>query len=297
MESLYGLFGEKLSHSLSPLIHSIFFNKMNMEAYYHLFELKREDLGDAVKGLKAIGAKGINVTIPYKVDIIKELDEISEEARRLGAVNTICFDNGKTIGYNSDYYGFGKMLQKNDIKIKGKKAVILGSGGSSRTVFQYLVDSGIEEITIVIRDLNKQRTKEEMWKVDWIYKLKEETDNEVIKNSNLISYEELNNLTRADILVNTTPSGMYPKLINQSPVDKKVVSKFSSVVDLIFNPRETLLLSYARECNIKSVNGLYMLVAQAMVSQEFWNKLKIEDDVVDQIYEEVIIKTYGEDKA
>lgn len=294
MESLYGLFGEKLSHSLSPLIHSIFFKQMNMEAYYHLFELKRDDLGDAVKGLNAIGAKGINVTIPYKVDIIKYLNDISEEAKRLGAVNTICFQNGKTIGYNSDYYGFGKMLSKNEIEIKDKKAVILGSGGSSRTVFQYLVDKGIKEITIVVRDLNKQRSKEEMWKIDWIYKIKDETDNEVIKSSKLISYEELNELDKADILVNTTPSGMYPKLIDQSPVDKSIVSKFSSVVDLIFNPRETILLRYARECNIKQVNGLYMLVAQAMVSQEFWNNIKIEDSMIDKIYEEVILRTYGE---
>lgn len=276
MSNLYGLFGEKLSHSISPQIHSLFFKELNMEAYYHLFEVKREDLKTAIDGLKVLGAKGVNVTIPYKVDIMNCIDEISPEAKSIGAVNTVSFENGRTIGYNSDYFGFGKMLSKNSIEIKDKEAVVLGSGGVSKTVVHYLMDKGIKDIIVVVRDKNNN---DDNWKLEWIQKLMEKYP-EIIK---IINYEEVNELANKDLLVNCTPLGMYPK-IDASPLEKENIIKFSAVVDLIYNPKETLLLRYARESGIKTVNGLYMLVAQAIVSEEYWNKINISQEIIDKIY-------------
>lgn len=283
MNNLYGLFGEKLSHSISPQIHSLFFKQMNMEAYYHLFEIKREDLKTAVEGLKVLGAKGINVTIPYKVDIMECLDEISSEAKSIGAVNTVCFENGRTIGYNSDYFGFGMMLHKNSIEVENKRAVILGSGGVAKTVFHYLADRGIQDVTVVVRNKKVVGSEDGAWKLQWMAEIMK-NDSNILK---VIDYKEAAKLKDRDLLVNCTPSGMYPKLIHESPLKKEEITCYSAVVDLIFNPKETLLLKYARENNIKAVNGLYMLVAQGIVSEGYWNKMNISQEIIDKIYDKL----------
>ncbi|ERJ11660.1 shikimate dehydrogenase family protein [Haloplasma contractile] len=121
MSSIYGLLGERLSHSLSPVIHNEIFKTLGDECYYHLFEVERDCLSDAIKGLKALKTKGVNVTIPYKIEVIKHLDEHSDETLKIGAVNTIVFRQNKTIGYNTDYFGFGMMLKAFNIDVKIKK--------------------------------------------------------------------------------------------------------------------------------------------------------------------------------
>lgn len=266
MSNLFGLIGEKLNHSFSPTIHSIIFQELNMEAYYHLFEVKKGDLRDVVYGLKALGASGVNVTIPYKVGIMKYLDDISDEAEKIGAVNTICFRENKAIGYNTDYFGFGIMLNKFDIDIKNKNAVILGTGGASKAVLQYLLDKDISDVTFVSRDIAKGREK--------------------FKEYRIISYDDIKNLSNQDIIINCTPCGMYPKIEN-CPVIKEDISKFEAAVDLIYNPMETLFLKYARTQGIKAVNGLYMLVGQAIKAEELWNDIEIDGRVIDKIYERI----------
>jgi shikimate dehydrogenase len=265
LSTLYGLLGEKLGHSMSPLIHSLVFKELKMDAYYHLFEVKKENLREAVYGLKALGARGVNVTIPYKVPVMDYLDDISREAKAIGSVNTIVFKNNKTLGYNTDYYGFGRMLDKNDIDIVNKKAVVLGSGGSAKGVLQYLLDNGIKDITVASRD---------------IYKLKEM---DYYKKFSLISYSELKLLKDFDIIINCTPSGMYPK-VDTSPVDEDILGNFSAAVDLIYNPKKTLFLKYAEAAGVKAVNGLYMLVAQAVAAEELWNNVNIPKEIAEYIY-------------
>lgn len=266
MKGMYGLLGEKLTHSFSPQIHSLIFKALGIDGYYHLFEVNKEDLGDGVRGFKALKVKGINVTIPYKLDVMKYLDHISEEGKNIGAVNTICFEDGKTIGYNTDYYGFGMMMKKFNIDINGKNVTILGSGGSAKAVLQYLLDNNASEITFVTRNVEEGKAK--------------------FKNFNIISYEDLEELSNEDIVINCTPIGMYPKVDN-SPIKKECITKFKVAIDLIYNPQETLFLKYAREAGLKSVNGLYMLVGQAIKAEELWNSLKIEDKITDEIYEEI----------
>lgn len=238
-----------------------------MNAKYDLFEIESEKLEEDFKALREAGVKGLNITIPYKVDIMKYLDEISVQADKIGAVNTICFQNNKIIGHNTDYHGFGRMLQKNNISVENKKIVVLGAGGAAKAVIQFFIDNDASEVVLVSRDVKKA--------------------GENFKNVNIIDYNELKFLKQGDVIVNTTPCGMYPK-IEDSPVDALCISKFSSAVDLIYNPKETLFLKLAKESNIKAVNGLYMLVGQAIAAEELWNDITIDEIIVDKIYNELL---------
>ncbi|MDP4143513.1 MAG: shikimate dehydrogenase [Bacillota bacterium] len=281
MGGFYGLLGEKLGHSISPEIHSLIFKELNIEGSYNLFEVDKEKLQDVVVGLKALKSKGVNVTIPYKMDVMEYLDEISQEAKTIGAVNTICFNEGRTTGYNTDYFGFGMMLDKYDVQIKDKKAVVLGIGGASMAIFQYLVDKEASEIYLVTR--NKEKGLDT---------LREQIENCLQdKKVFVISYDELEGFEKGDVIINCTPCGMYPK-IDSSAVGKNIVEKFSAAVDLIYNPAETLFLRYARECNIKAVNGLYMLVGQAVAAEELWNNIKIDKSITNNIHKVLVEKNF-----
>lgn len=261
----YGLLGEKLSHSLSPEIHSEILELMNKAGAYKLFEVNKERLHDFAEALKLLQIKGCNVTIPYKKDIMEYVDFISDEARKIGAINTIYLNEGKLYGYNTDYFGFGYMLKISNIDINGKSAVILGNGGASRAVVHYLIDNNIKEVYIVSRNPSK--------------------DDLLLKNVKLIGYEELK-LLKGNILINTTPVGMYPS-IDESPVTKEIISNFDALVDLIYNPMETKFLSYGKELNKKVVCGLYMLIGQAAKAQEIWQSTDINESIIEEIYNKI----------
>ncbi|WP_294187139.1 shikimate dehydrogenase [uncultured Clostridium sp.] len=261
----YGLLGEKLSHSLSPEIHSELLRLMNKAGGYKLFEVERNRLKDFTESLKLLKIKGCNVTIPYKRDIMEYVDFISDEAKKIGAINTIYLNEGKLYGYNTDYFGFGYMLKVSNIDIKDKIAVILGNGGASRAVVHYLIDNNVKEVYIVSRNPKK--------------------DDFLLENVKLISYEELESL-KGNILVNTTPVGMYPNT-EESPVTKEIISNFDALVDLIYNPMETKFLSYGKELNKINVGGLYMLIGQAAKAQEVWQGTNISEAIIEKIYNKI----------
>lgn len=259
---IYGLLGEKLSHSLSPKIHNELLKSIEEQGIYKLFEIDKDSLLDFVKAIKLLKVKGCNVTIPYKKEIIKYIDEISKEVNSIGAINTIYLKDNKLYGYNTDYFGFGYLMKKANIDIKGKNAVILGNGGAAQAVLHYLLDNLVNKIYIVTRDKNKSNIN--------------------LSNVNIISYEELEHLS-GDILINTTPVGMYPN-INKSPVEKEIVKNFTHIVDLIYNPMETLFIKYAKELKKNNISGLYMLIGQAVKAQEIWNNKEIQSNIIEDIY-------------
>ncbi len=236
----FALLGEKLSHSYSPQIHTEIFKDLKIDASYELKELKKEELKNAINDLRLGIYSGYNVTIPYKKEVMQYLDEISDEAKAIGAVNTIAYKDGKVIGYNTDYYGFYNELLYFNINPKGRRCYVLGTGGASLAVSKALSDLG-GKVTFVSRNP---------------------------KDSNTISYDELNILSD-DIIVNTTPLGMYPN-IDASPLDKNMASKTKNVLDIIFNPRQTKLLKYASS----NMDGLYMLIGQAIKAEEIWHERK-----------------------
>lgn len=263
MEKLFGLIGEKLGHTYSPIIHQKIMEELNIAGHYGLFQVKRERLKDVVSGLKALGYAGINVTIPYKTDIIESLDYMSPESEKIGAVNVVYIDkDGMAAGYNTDYHGFGMMLKNANIKTEGENAAILGTGGASKAVSQYLKDNGIKNLIFITRDVLAAKQK--------------------FPDDEVISYEQSEKVKNCSTIINTTPLGMYPN-IQAAPVEEKYLSRFSQAVDLIYNPSETLFIKQAKEMGIKCTNGLYMLVAQAVKSQEIWNETKISGSVITNI--------------
>lgn len=261
----YGLVGEKLSHSLSPEIHNSIFKELSIEAAYKLFEIPKEDLSNLSVALKVLKIKGVNVTIPYKKEVMELLDFISDEAKKIGAVNTILLDKGYLKGYNTDYYGFKKMLEINNIEVRDKVVAVLGNGGAAKAIITYLLDEGVNKLYLVSRSPEDSKAE----------------DNRV----KLISYEELENIT-GDVLINTTPVGMYPK-VNESPVSKEIIEKFNILVDIIYNPGETKFLSIGKALGKKVCGGLYMLVGQAVKAEEIWQDREIDNSIVNNIYEEL----------
>lgn len=245
----FGLVGEKLSHSHSPQIHGEIMKQLKVVGTYELIEFQRERFEQDFLALKQSDFRGVNVTIPYKEAVIPLLDCISEQAKYIGAVNTVLFQNGKAKGFNTDYDGFLSMLRYHNIEIKGKEAVILGSGGSAKAVVKALLDNGIYDITIVSR--GKQN----------------------FHGCYTVSYEFFkDNNYKCDFLINCTPVGMHPK-IDVSPVPKHYM-KADVAIDLIYNPSKTLFLKYAEELGMKTMNGSNMLKQQAVTAHEVWAENK-----------------------
>ncbi len=240
---MYGLLGEHLPHSFSPQIH------LNLgNADYHLFEISPENLE---KFLTERKFKGINVTIPYKKEVIPYLDVISPEAEKIGAVNTITVRDGKLYGDNTDYFGFKYMIEKSKITVKDKKALVLGSGGASATVQTVLHDMGASEVLVVSR--NGQ-----------------------------VNYTNIYEHTDAQIIVNTTPVGMYPDNMN-TPVDVSRFKNLSGVLDVVYNPLKTRLVMEAEKMGVPSMAGLSMLVAQAKKAHEIFFNTVVDTQVCDKI--------------
>lgn len=269
----FGLLGAKLGHSLSPQIHGMIFEELGIEADYKLIELPAEALKTAVPEL-AQSYTGVNVTIPHKIEVMPFLDSISAEAAAIGAVNTISFSNGKSCGYNTDWLGFGMMLEYYGIKAEGKKAAVLGIGGASRAVVQYLAKSSAKEVLLVSR--NPQAIPQQVVEICGNIKTR------------CLSYAELAGET-GDIIINCTPVGMYPKT-GVSPVTEAVIKNFGAAADLIYNPAETEFLRMARSCGKTAVNGLLMLAAQAVAAQEIWQQRKLGTDLAVKIMQRLAEK-------
>ena len=258
----YALIGEKLGHSHSPLLHNEIFKDLGIEATYEKLEIGIDELEEAINLLRKGIYSGFNVTIPYKKEVIKYLDELSDEAKIIGAVNTIAYKHGKLIGYNTDYYGFKEEIIFNNIDVKNQDCYILGTGGASLALNKALIDLGANTYFV-------SRNK---------------------KDNNVISYEELIN-KKIYLLVNSTPVGMYPN-VDECPVDIDIIKNSKYVVDIIFNPKKTKLLEYANS----NMNGLFMLVGQAIKAEEIWQEKKYDKDIINLLKRiEMMIWTILED--
>lgn len=260
----YCVIGEKLTHTMSPQIHKAYFDYYKKDAAYGIEQIAMQDmLGDCSKTL--LQYDGFNVTVPYKQKIIKYLAGMSQEANKIGAVNTVVNSDGKLYGYNTDPYGFEGMLKVNGVEIKGKVFVILGSGGACKSVYYILKQRGAKRVKIATRDESKNGVED------------------------FITYDELRGFN-GDTLVNTTPVGMFPN-IDGCPVSDGIINNFDTVVDIVYNPVYTKLLQKAVSLGKKAVGGLYMLVAQAMKSQEIWNNSLTDEALTKDIYN-ALMKDY-----
>ena len=260
---LCGIIGDPVEHSMSPAMHNAAFRKMGLDYLYVPFRVKKEELGKAVEGMKALNIKGLNVTIPHKVSIIPFLDELDPLAERIGAVNTIVNDDGILTGYNTDATGFLQALLEGGIEPKGKNIVILGAGGSSRAISFVLAERGAN---LVIANRTSDKAEELATRLSKLFN--REAKALALNGENLAS-----TLKETDILINTTSVGMTPD-INEAPVTYELLKSSLVVCDIVYNPIKTRLLREAEATGAKTISGVDMLVWQGALAFEKWTGLK-----------------------
>lgn len=248
----YGLIGEKLGHSFSKDIH-----ERIADYTFDLIPLSKEEFKTFMEKKEFTA---LNVTIPYKKDVIPYLDEMDEHAKAIGAVNTIVNRDGKLKGYNTDFTGFLYMVKKHNVHMEGKKVLIIGNGGASAAIQAVVQHESAGSMVII----------------------------DVVPGNGAISYDEMfSSHLDAEIIINTSPIGMYPRIGN-APIDISMFHKCEAVLDVIYNPILTRLCFEAQEMDIKRVNGLEMLIAQAKQSVEFFLDKSIDDQIIDDIYQDML---------
>ena len=249
---MYGLLGKKLGHSFSKTIHEEL-----TKIPYELIEVEKLD-----QFFSYTQFKGINVTIPYKQTVIDYLDELSPEAKAINAVNTIVFKSGKLIGYNTDYFGLEKALKYNNINVTNKSVLILGNGSTSNTILHYCRKYSAQKCTIAAR-------------------------NPKGNEYNLIDVDNFNNV---DIIFNSTPVGMFPNNNQELLIDLTLFPYLTTVIDVVYNPLRSNLLIEAEKLNKTTVNGLSMLVYQALKSIELFHNIRIDDNYAIEYYNKLLFR-------
>ncbi len=251
--------GDPVEHSLSPPMHNAAFKHLKMDYVYVPFHVKRDDLGSAIIGARSMGIKGLNITIPHKTEVINYLNEITQAAKLIGAVNTIKFEKKKVTGYNTDGMGAVKAIGEKT-PIKGKKIIIIGAGGAARAISYQLLFSRAGEVLIANRTMKNACELTDDLRGNF---------NASIGCLGLNSKlnEELND---ADVLINTTPVGMYPNHDQKPIVTSDMMRQELVVNDIVYNPLKTGLLKEAEKAGAKTISGTKMLIYQGLESFRIW---------------------------
>jgi len=273
--------GDPVEHSLSPCFQNAAFQHLGLDFIYVAFTVRAEELGSAIEGVRSLGLHGLNITMPHKISVIQYLDELDEEAERIGSVNTVLNRDGRLIGYTTDGIGALNALKNNSVDPYGKKILILGAGGASRSVSFALIREARELVILnrtarraegLVRDLHRLVGRDEK-----------------VRSGRLTEENLKKELKDADILINATPVGMAPNedkmLVKEGHLHPNLV-----VFDLIYNPIETKLLRKAKMVGAKTINGLSMLIHQGAASFEIWTGLKAPIHVMMKAAEEEIKK-------
>ena len=248
---LYGIIGNPVRHSLSPMIHNGAFKRLGWNAVYLAFEIK--NLGEALRGIRGLGVRGVSVTHPFKTEVIPFLDKVEKLAKKIGAVNTIVHRGGRLIGYNTDCDGALEALEEK-MDLRGKRVVLLGAGGAARAI-----GFGIKERDGQLIIANRSRDRGEA--------LSRELKCHFIPMSSLVKMKagEL----EADVVINATSLGMVPRE-RETPLPKKLLRKGMMVMDIVYEPLQTKLLREAKEKGCLTINGLEMLVRQGVAQFMIW---------------------------
>ncbi|MFQ5706781.1 MAG: shikimate dehydrogenase [bacterium] len=263
----FGIIGCPIGHSLSPTLHEYLLQKIGVKGCYQAFEIQPESLREAVSALKTLGFDGFNVTIPHKQTVMAHLDEVSEEAVRVGAVNTVCRRQNRWVGYNTDGAGFLRALQNNGVEVRNQSAVVLGAGGAARAVIFALIDESIGRLRVINRTLERA----------------EKLVNEVCAKTSFTNIGFAGSsgkaaagvIQSASLLVNATSVGTWPEA-DSTPLAFDSDLKNVTVVDLVYNPVETRFLRAARELGAATVDGLEMLIFQGIEAMRIWTEMHFD---------------------
>jgi shikimate dehydrogenase len=270
-----GVIGNPVEHSLSPAIHNAAFQKLGLNFVYLAFRV--EAIGDAIKGLRALGSfRGASVTIPHKVATVPLLDSIEPTARHIGAINTIVAKGGTLTGYNTDATGALRALREGAVALKGRQVVILGSGGAARAIaFALGTEPGIDRLTILGID-NQERTA-------LVRDLQSKTGM-TVQESSLNEGTLRKVLPDTHVLIHCTPMGMSPKL-HETSVPVTLLHAGLTVMDIVYNPRDTRLLKDAKAAGCRTIPGLEMFLHQAAAQFELWTNQTAPADVMRAVLE------------
>lgn len=272
---LCGVLGNPVEHSLSPAIHNAAFQKLGLNFVYLAFRV--EDLAGAIRGIRALGnVRGFSVTIPHKVAVIPYLDDVEKTAQHIGSVNTIVAENGKLTGYNTDASGAMRALREAGVSLKGRKVLMLGSGGAARAIaFALGTDAGGAALTILGIDEQERR--------GLVKDLREKTSLQV--EDGPVSEETLRRSVKdSHILLHCTPVGMHPK-VNETSVPGSLLTPALTVMDIVYNPLETRLLREAKAAGCRTIRGLEMFLNQAIAQFELWTGQPAPADVMRTVLE------------
>jgi shikimate dehydrogenase len=270
-----GVIGNPVEHSLSPAIHNAAFQKLGLNFVYLAWRV--EAIGDAVKGLRALGNfRGASVTIPHKVSAMAFLDEVDPTARHIGAINTIVADHSKLTGYNTDATGALRALGESGVGLKGQRVVVLGSGGAARAIaFALASESDIAQLTILgIDDKERRQLASDLQAKTPLALQEAHLDDQALRRV----------LPEAQVLMHCTPVGMHPNVEN-SCVPVAMLHPGLTVMDIVYNPRETRLVKDAKTAGCRTIRGLEMFLNQALVQFELWTNQKPPADVMRAVLE------------
>jgi len=256
-----GVMGDPIGHSKSPAMHNAALAALGLQGAYIPLHIRPERLGDAIEAVKTLGFRGVNVTIPHKVEVMQYLDAVDEGAARIGAVNTIVNDNGRLTGYNTDGIGYVRSLKEEACPdLKGKRIAVLGAGGAARGIIYALIGEQPESISIINRTEDKAKALAEEWgTMAELHGCGEEHAKDV--------------LSRAEVIINTTSVGMHPR-ISEMPVHPEWIPEGAVVSDLIYNPLKTELLLQSEQRNCTVHGGLGMFINQGAYALEYWTGLR-----------------------
>lgn len=276
---LTGLLGSPVAHSISPLMHNKSFQMLGLDYVYLAFDVQPENLKTAVAGLKAMNARGYNLTMPHKNLICEYLDSLSPASQLSNSVNTVVNDNGKLIGHTTDGIGYMRAVEDAGFDIIGEKMTLLGAGGASSSVLVQAALDGVKEIDVFNRrGANFERAQE------LIDRLTKETTCKISLYDIADEKTLTNSISESKILTNGTSVGMHPNTDGCLIENQDVFHEQLIVSDLIYNPRETKLMKLAKERGAKTFNGLYMLLYQGAASFELWTSEKMPVEQIKALY-------------
>ncbi len=273
---VFGLIGHPVEHSMSPVLHHTLADILGHEIAYVPFDVKR-DLESAIKGAYELNIQGMNVTVPYKQDVMAYVSEVDPLAKKIGAVNTLVRCEGGYKGYNTDMPGLKRAMENDGVSIAGGNFYLIGAGGVARAVFLMLLESGAKRIHILNRSIDKAENLAESLKVGY--------DTEV-------TYGDLQSYKKVPMddatAIQATNVGMYPNTDEAVIEDTEFYNNIAVAYDLIFNPAVTKFMALAKARNKQAFNGLKMLLFQGIIAYEYWNHVTVTDDAAEKVYDAML---------
>ena len=271
---LCGLIGNPVEHTLSPVIHNTLARKLSHNLVYVPFLVEKENLGDAVRGAYGLHVLGMNVTVPYKSDVIPYLREMDGLAEKISAVNTlVCVQNGYK-GYNTDILGLYRAMQSEGICLEGESVVLLGAGGAARATAFLCAEKGAKQVFVLNRSIDKAEALAD--------EVNRAFDRKCVCPMAMADYQRLPEGKM--LAIQGTSVGLYPNTDDVVIEDREFYQKIHTGFDLIYKPEETRFMKLVKEAGGQAYNGLKMLLYQGIIAYELWNQVEIPEETAEEIY-------------